>query len=94
MVYKLRSMYVSLFFYSPTTVNYSSKGPLMFISCYFVHERKKLQSSVEKKTCRKKLQKPTVSENPNRKKSKVGLKNTQTSKTLTFVGHSNPYYEL
>ena len=46
--------------------------------------------------CRnKRRRKATVTENPSRKKiSKVGLKNTQIYKTLTFMGHSYPYDEL
>ena len=45
MGYKLRTMYVSLIFYILTTLNFSIQSPLVFISFYFVHERKQLYVS-------------------------------------------------
>ena len=85
-------MYVSLMFYSITTVNYSSQAPLMFISCYFFHKRKELH--VSGMQVLKKHVKASVIENLSRKKIQSGFKNIQISKTLTFVGHCYQYYEL
>ena len=42
MVYNLRSMHVSLIFTIPQLFITVVKPRLMFISCYFVHERKQL----------------------------------------------------